>query len=283
MNHECNDEISEDFIMKHISENNNLIEKYKKFKKRAEIIKDKNKKICPKPDCDSFLQKSNESKYVSCENGHTYCFECLNPPHGNKSCDIKLEKEFINWTNDKRVKRCPRCKMYTEKNEGCNHMTCVACKYQWCWLCEKQYSYGHYDSGTCEGQQFTKANYLKEIKNAKIGGNHFGLHKIFRCVFRPVDRRLECDTLCLKYILIILFWIFGVWIIFFYNTLQYLDHNVHKVGEGFKMFFSIFIAVNMLLAFQITFASLMTPFMLISFIYHGFFDKILLFFDVGND
>ena len=38
------------------------MEKYKKFKKRAEIIKDKNKKLCPKPDCDSFLQKSNKSK-----------------------------------------------------------------------------------------------------------------------------------------------------------------------------------------------------------------------------
>jgi hypothetical protein len=50
MNHECNEEVSEDFIMKHIFENQNLIEKYKKFKKRAEIIKDKNKKLCPKPD-----------------------------------------------------------------------------------------------------------------------------------------------------------------------------------------------------------------------------------------
>ena len=282
MDHECQDHISDEFIMKHISNNDNLVEKYIKFKKRSEIIKDKNKKLCPFPNCDSYLEKS-KNKYVKCENGHKYCFECLKPPHGKKSCDEKIEKQFMKWTKGKRIKRCPRCKMYTEKNEGCNHMTCVACKYQWCWLCEKQYSYGHYDSGTCEGQQFTKANYLKEIKNAKIGGNHFGLHKIFRCVFRPVDRRLECDTLCLKYILIILFWIFGVWIIFFYNTLQYLDHNVHKVSEGFKMFFSIFIAVNMLLAFQITFASLMTPFMLISFIYHGFFDKILLFFDVGND
>ena len=87
MNHECNEEVSEDFIMKHIFENQNLIEKYKKFKKRAEIIKDKNKKLCPKPDCDSFLLKSEKSKYVSCEKGHTFCFECLKPPHGNKSCD----------------------------------------------------------------------------------------------------------------------------------------------------------------------------------------------------
>ena len=43
MDHGCKDIISEEFILKHISENENLIEKYNKFKKRAEIINDKNK------------------------------------------------------------------------------------------------------------------------------------------------------------------------------------------------------------------------------------------------
>ena len=41
MNHECNEIISEEFILKHISENDDLIQKYKKFKKRIEIEKDK--------------------------------------------------------------------------------------------------------------------------------------------------------------------------------------------------------------------------------------------------
>ena len=43
MNHECNENISEEFILKHISYNNNLIDKYKKFKKRIEVLQDKNK------------------------------------------------------------------------------------------------------------------------------------------------------------------------------------------------------------------------------------------------
>ena len=50
MNHECNKIMTDDFIYKHISEDKNLIEKYNKFKKRVEIIKDKNKKLCPNPD-----------------------------------------------------------------------------------------------------------------------------------------------------------------------------------------------------------------------------------------
>ena len=91
MAHGCKDIISEEFILKHISENENLIEKYNKFKKRAEIINDKNKKLCPEPDWDSFWQNSKLSKYVLCENGHKYCYDCLKPPHGNKACDYNLE------------------------------------------------------------------------------------------------------------------------------------------------------------------------------------------------
>ena len=63
---------------------------------------------------------------------------------------------------DKVVKQCPRCKIYTEKNEGCNHMTCTECKYQWCWLCEGEYQDGHFRTGQCNGLQFVKINYLSE-------------------------------------------------------------------------------------------------------------------------
>ena len=43
----CNEIITEEFIINHISGDVELIKKYNKFKKRAEIIKDKNKRICP--------------------------------------------------------------------------------------------------------------------------------------------------------------------------------------------------------------------------------------------
>ncbi len=130
--HKCKEIIQEEFILKHIKDDKKLVDKYQRFKKRCSIINDKNKKQCPKPDCESFLEKSVFSNYVKCENGHKYCFECLKPPHGNKKCEEILEKDFMKWKKNKRVKRCPRCKIFTEKNEGCNHMTCVSCKYQWC-------------------------------------------------------------------------------------------------------------------------------------------------------
>ena len=73
--------------------------------------------------------------------------------------------------------------MYTEKNEGCNHMTCVNCKYEWCWLCEEEYNNDHYKYGKCKGQEFTKADDLKKIECIK---NIFGLHKIFKCFYPDI-------------------------------------------------------------------------------------------------
>lgn len=165
--HSCNKILPEYFIMKHINKDKKLVAKYEKFKNRANILKDPNKKLCPNPDCESYLEKSNSS-YVKCKNGHEFCYECLRPPHGNISCENNmLEKDFLIWKKDKVVKKCPKCKIFTEKNEGCNHMTCTSCKYQWCWLCEGEYQYGHYTSGRCNGHQFTKANSIEDIEQKR--------------------------------------------------------------------------------------------------------------------
>ena len=283
MDHGCNQIISEEFILNHIKDNNNLVEKYKKFKKRAEIIKDKDKKLCPKPDCDSYLKKSNKSKYVKCENGHEYCFDCLNPPHGNKPCDQKLEKQFMKWKKGKRVKRCPRCQIYTEKNEGCNHMTCVNCKYQWCWLCEGQYSYDHYRQGQCRGQQFTRADNLKEALRLV---NAFGLHKIFTCVFPRVNRPFDLDAyIWLKYLAILGFWLFGYGVLYAFVVIIYLEKNTNfeeERNENFFIVMTCLIGLVLFVAFQIIFTTTVTPFILVAFIYHRFFDRILIFYGIGE-
>ena len=75
----------------------------------------------------------------------------------------ELDKDFQIWRKGKVIKQCPRCKFYTEKNKGCNHMTCAECKYQWCWLCEGKYDSGHFSTGKCKGLQFVHRDYV-EIK-----------------------------------------------------------------------------------------------------------------------
>ena len=93
--YKCNQILPEEFILKLIKEDNILLEKYEKFKLRAEIIKDPNKRQCPKPNCGNFCK--NQKINMLNVNGHKFCFECLRPWHGEDSCEKSLEKEFLNW------------------------------------------------------------------------------------------------------------------------------------------------------------------------------------------
>ncbi len=54
----CGQILSDEFIVFHISMDNNLTNKFIRYKKRIEILNDENKKMCPFPDCDSFLYSS---------------------------------------------------------------------------------------------------------------------------------------------------------------------------------------------------------------------------------
>lgn len=38
----------------------------------------------------------------------------------------------------KMAKRCPKCGMATQKDEGCNKMACGGCGAYWCWRCGKE-------------------------------------------------------------------------------------------------------------------------------------------------
>ena len=302
--HSCNAEIPEEFILKHINNEEKLIEKYNRFKIRASIFKDPNKKQCPEPDCESYLEKGNK-KYVKCKIGHEYCFECLRKPHGNSTCEEFMEKEFNIWKVGKRVKKCPRCKIYTEKNEGCNHMTCTSCKYQWCWLCEEQYSYGHYDRGKCKGYQFTVADNLKEanliqpqiginndiapinrnnINNNRRNRNNrnreetncFCLHSIFPKIFKmPLRRKINsCST---KYLYIFLMWSTGFFY-FFLNSLflcPALDST--HIDNCCSIFICVFMGIPLSICYHILFTGLITPFLLISFFYPNFINYITKF------
>lgn len=46
---------------------------------------------------------------------------------------IKQEEEGIRKSLG--TKDCPGCTWQTEKNGGCNHMTCQQCSCDWCWIC----------------------------------------------------------------------------------------------------------------------------------------------------
>ena len=161
MQFQCTHEFDDEFIISHLKGDEKLINKYKRFLKKSELYKEKNVKFCPVKNCDSYARKEGENKYVTCQEGHKFCFECFKPWHGDKKCQDIIDKDFSLWGNKKNLKRCPKCKFYTEKNSGCNHMTCPECKYEWCWLCRRKCEKGHFKiGGPCYKLQFTQNKYF---------------------------------------------------------------------------------------------------------------------------
>ena len=171
MQHGCTTILEEKFIKKILGVNQDLIDKYDKFSQRKKMLEQSDKiRFCPIPDCEGYAEKKGKSKVVKCNFGHEFCFQCGGAPHGKKKCEDIMDKEFEEWRSKRIVKRCPCCRMWTEKNEGCNHMTCVECKFQWCWLCQKPYNSDHFYQGSCNGLQFYKETDEKKIK-AKLEEN----------------------------------------------------------------------------------------------------------------
>ena len=170
LNYECQEKLSDEFIINLLNSNQTLIEKYKKYKLELEIINDPNKKFCPYPNCNSYAVLQNiKNKYVKCLNNHKFCFLCLEKPHGKVSCNEKLDKSIINYSKNNFIKKCPHCGIITEKSEGCNHITCSKCSYQWCWLCNEKYNTEHFRQGKCKGYQFFRPKNEKDIELAFQG------------------------------------------------------------------------------------------------------------------
>jgi hypothetical protein len=62
-------------------------------------------------------------------------------PKHNGPCDANFQRNFKDW------KRCPACRMFIEKTEGCNHMTCL-CGHQFCFICIADWNEEHYQCGS---------------------------------------------------------------------------------------------------------------------------------------
>lgn len=82
-----------------------------------------------------------ELSCVQC--GTKYCFFHADAHIGlscrqyarNQSSQTRRELAASHSLVGKTTKKCPHCKSPTEKNGGCNHMTCQSCAKDWCWLC----------------------------------------------------------------------------------------------------------------------------------------------------
>ena len=157
---DCDTILYDNFIVRKLCRDMDLCDKYKKLQKRSQLLLDPKVQLCPFPDCESYAKKEDDNNFVTCiENKHQFCFNCLKGWHKNKKCDDKVDKSFENWRNSFKVKRCPKCKFFIEKNEGCNHITCSNCGYQFCWLCLSKYDGEHFSIGRCSGLQYADCTF----------------------------------------------------------------------------------------------------------------------------
>ncbi|KAL8487771.1 hypothetical protein ACS0TY_024190 [Phlomoides rotata] len=120
------------------------------------LIPESQKLYCPFLDCSAMLVNDSggvmtEIKCVVCK--RCFCGDCHVPWHSEFTCKEfkklmypkkggKEDKIVKTLAKKKSWKKCPKCKMYVEKSEGCVHITC-RCKYEFCYRCGGKWSDSH--------------------------------------------------------------------------------------------------------------------------------------------
>lgn len=100
-------------------------------------------KYCNTPDCSQVYRATTLPHELQCPSCFSeICTACHNESHVGMTCAEKRahkdpgeqERLMEAWATDNNVKRCPSCRLWVEKTEGCNHMSCK-CGAHFCWIC----------------------------------------------------------------------------------------------------------------------------------------------------
>lgn len=117
--------------------------KFLRFRVQSSLDSDPSIRWCPRPGCSGYARLTGTRRKLVCEEcGWEYCRYCQGKWHEGGECSQGGDAKFEKWVKKTGVKFCPQCRVKVEKNQGCPHMTCVRCRYEWCWACGLAYS-GH--------------------------------------------------------------------------------------------------------------------------------------------
>jgi E3 ubiquitin-protein ligase RNF217 len=97
----------------------------------------------PKTNRKKSRRASNE--WITCDQcTKEWCWSCYAPAHPNETCREfkKSHTQLDMWAKSRRMdnqqrnaQRCPKCSIYIEKIDGCDHMICSKCKSKFCYRC----------------------------------------------------------------------------------------------------------------------------------------------------
>ncbi|GLU22554.1 hypothetical protein SLE2022_386200 [Rubroshorea leprosula] len=123
-----------------------------------EFIRPLPKFYCPFEHCSAMFVVDSEGEDIrqsECQFCHRmFCAKCGVPWHPGVRCEEFKELDERNrddlmlrkLAKEKNWGRCPHCKVYVERTDGCPHMTC-RCKFQFCYGCGEEWTKDH---GGCE-------------------------------------------------------------------------------------------------------------------------------------
>eukprot|EP00826_Nyctotherus_ovalis_P041543 TRINITY_DN4201_c0_g1_i10.p1 TRINITY_DN4201_c0_g1~~TRINITY_DN4201_c0_g1_i10.p1 ORF type:complete len:440 (-),score=43.69 TRINITY_DN4201_c0_g1_i10:18-1337(-) len=123
-----------------------VYQKYLDFKLDHDISLNDKIKWCPASGCGRYIANPKGKPRVRCDCGAEMCFRCGEKWHrGN--CDTNSYGLYKTWARGRPIQRCPKCLIRIEKHEGCPHMTCTNCGYEWCWSCGFRYASSVHNKG----------------------------------------------------------------------------------------------------------------------------------------
>ena len=116
---------------------------YEKITLNKLASKNSKGRICPTSGCIQTINLSKRSLYTKCKCGTRVCSICGDIWHEGKSCLEVINTEFELYSSINEIKFCIVCKTSVNRIEGCKHITCPICDYEWCWDCGRNYSNTH--------------------------------------------------------------------------------------------------------------------------------------------
>ena len=117
--------------------------------------------FCPSVDCGfGMIPEPGQQRIECAECKFVFCSQCRNAYHTGNCVTAEVQQvpqeenhycfnrnaEHASWVvASKRYvrqisKACPQCGAAIDKTDGCNHMTCSSCKFEFCWLCLTKWS-----------------------------------------------------------------------------------------------------------------------------------------------
>ncbi|CAG2175607.1 unnamed protein product, partial [Oppiella nova] len=139
-----------------------VYDSYKRYRLNWMVERDPTRTWCPTPNCETVChikppkhhKDSKKPIPVHCSScNKTFCSSCRRNWHLGVDCKkYSAHEEYVSPSSP--IKRCPKCCILIERDEGCAQIMCRNCKHVFCWYClaslEDDFLLRHYDKGQCK-------------------------------------------------------------------------------------------------------------------------------------